>query len=99
MRAQQVSSSESLSVLTNLIEHQTNLIAAKDPLAFQAIATPTDFGYATPDPSDSAEIQRLRERGLGDSAILDEWSDDPDRFAAEVAAARAELVGEFSEYE
>ena len=99
VREIQTGYSESTKTLTGLIEHQVNLIASKDPLAFQAIAVPTDFGYATPDPSDEAEIARLRERGVSDGAILDEWSGDSNEFAAEVAAARSELSGEPYRYE
>lgn len=75
-------------------KHFSNLLSTKDPLAFQAVAVastkvdPYDTEY---DPSDEAEIARLRERGISDGSILDEWSGDDGR---EFAAIRGELYGQ-----
>jgi Mlc titration factor MtfA (ptsG expression regulator) len=60
-------------------------------MTFQAIAEPVLPVYAEYDPSDEAEIQRMRERGESDGAILDEWSDQD---SAEFIAARSEIFGQ-----
>lgn len=83
--------SSDLESLLNLVRHQTDLLSTKDPMTFQAVAAPQMPVYSDYDPSDEAEIQRLRERGLSDSAIYDEWSSDD---SAEFAAIRSELLGE-----
>lgn len=80
-----------------LTKHLSNLLSAKDPMAFQAIAVENPTIYSADyDPSDEAEINRLRERGLSDGAILDEWSGQD---AAEFAAVRSELFGETGSYD
>jgi hypothetical protein len=61
-------------------------------MTFQAITTAQDPTLYEPyDPSDEAEIQRLKERGVSDGAIYDEWSGDEGK---QFAAARAEIFGE-----
>jgi len=60
-------------------------------MTYQAIAEPVMPTYDSYDPSDEAEIQRLRDRGESDGAILDEWSSqDSDEFTA----IRSEIFGE-----
>jgi hypothetical protein len=65
-------------------------------MAFQAVSvvSPQMPAYDSEyDPSDEAEIARLRERGISDGAILDEWSGDEGR---EFATIRSELYGDQS---
>jgi hypothetical protein len=73
------------------LRHSVDLLSSKDPLAYQAIATATEPVYAY-DASDDAEIARLRERGVSDGAILDEWSGEDSR---DFAATRSELFGSY----
>jgi hypothetical protein len=76
------------------LTHLANLLSTKDPMAFQAVSvvTPGVPSYDTEyDPSDEAEIERLRGRGHSDGVILDEWSGDEGR---EFAAIRSELYGD-----
>jgi hypothetical protein len=76
--------------------HLSNLLSSKDPMAFQAVSvvSPQMPAYDSEyDPSDEAEIARLRERGISDGAILDEWSGDEGR---EFATIRSELYGDQS---
>jgi hypothetical protein len=76
---------------TKLLSHAVDLLSVKDPLAYQAIATATEPVYNY-DPSDEAEIDRLRARGVSDGAILDEWSGDEGR---EFEAIRSEIFGSY----
>jgi hypothetical protein len=60
-------------------------------MTYQVVAEPTMPSYTDYDPSDAAEIQRLRDRGESDGAILDEWSDED---SSEFQTIRSELFGE-----
>jgi hypothetical protein len=60
-------------------------------MTYQAIAEPVMPQYTDYDPSDEAEIIRLKERGVSDGAILDEWSGED---GAEFQAIRSELFGQ-----
>jgi hypothetical protein len=76
---------------SKLLSQAVNLLSVKDPLAYQAVATVNQPVYAY-DPSDEAEILRMRARGVSDGAILDEWSGDDGK---EFEAVRSELFGSY----
>jgi hypothetical protein len=80
--------SKSLETQTDLVKHLTNLLAVKDPLSFQAVSTTAEVPTITYDTSDEAEAQRMRDRGLSDGTIYDEWSD------TDLSSVRSELFGQ-----
>lgn len=72
---------------SDLLKHAIDLLGTKDPLAYQVVAT-SEIPAVNYDPSDEAEIERMRDRGLSDTAIYDDIDSD-----AEFDIIRREISG------
>jgi hypothetical protein len=81
-----------------LLRHAVDLLSTKDPMTYQVVAT-ADTGLLESDydPSNEAEIERLKKRGYGDGSIYDEASGFPgDLDPSEFERIRSELGGSYS---
>jgi hypothetical protein len=72
-------------------------LSVKDPLTYQAVAFDTSAVLESDyDPSDEAEIERLKKRGYSDGSLYDAATSFPgDLDSGEFERIRSEINGEY----
>jgi len=80
-----------------LLKHAVDLLSTKDPMTYQVVATADSAVLESDyDPSDTAEIERLKKRGYGDGSIYDEATGFTGDLASdEFERIRSELSGQY----